>query len=197
MINTMIQHLRERREFQDFCNNHHLVPFFVHQHNFGQFEKALDTLSICDPAFIDHSYENASYGMLSNPGFLGVFLMHLNFEKRTYDCIVSMVLDISATSVRTKFSDRQIPMPTNNPIELTLLCASTKSVRIRGAAWQLTKAVMDAANKMGEQIILFVSRTEKNEHAHAFYTRVGFDYLSKKYGIMSSQKGGRQKARAK
>ena len=191
MIAHIIQHLREQRDFQDFCNNHHLVPFFVHQDNFGQFEKALDTLFICDQAFIDPSYENASYGMLSSPGFLGIFLMHLNFEKRTYDCIVSMVLDFTAASVRTKFTNKQISLPTNNPIELALLCATTKSVRIRGAAWQLTKAVMNTAKKMGEQIILFISRSDKNERAHAFYTGVGFEYLSKRYGVMTSQIGGR------
>jgi hypothetical protein len=143
---------------------------FVSKTNFNIYENQLDDIYICDTKIISNSYENLSYNLLDEEGYLGFFISNLN-NTIMYS---SLIVDLNCSQIKDKLDSEE---SLDNAVEIVLLCSNSKN-RIPGLTTEFFKNIITKVlpvYKSGiERILLYVAKGEINPTAISFYSKLGF-----------------------
>jgi hypothetical protein len=156
------------------------VPYNLHivdSSNYDEYKYLLPKINICDPAYLDSSYELLSYSSIQDADndFVGLFLTDAN-NSIAY---VSMIVDLECNQYKEIILENGYSI--DNSVELTLLCSNYKQ-RIAGLAKYTMNYVINNVLKIYKlklkNIFLYVGKgIETNKIAYNFYIALGFKPL--------------------
>lgn len=158
--------------------------------NYDKYAPLLQTLQICNSAFVSKSYESITYDMLSEPGYVGFFCTNIY----NTDVYLSLVIDLTCAQIMDKITDtsdsngssNMTNININNSIEIVMLCSNANN-HIKGLTYFICNLFINKYVKIFkptcEYILLFVAKKQINPHAISFYMSLGFTNLTNN-GIM-------------
>jgi hypothetical protein len=170
-------------------NNNDYNLHVVTKTNFASYINILTNTNICDPMFISKTYEQLSYDLLQDDGYIGLLL----FNKTNEILYTIAIFDLNCSQIEHKLDEYG---SFDKTIELTLLCSNSKE-RIVG----LTRGLMDVilSNVIPKykpnikSVVLYVAQGENNK-AMDFYKTLGFKEIkSNILEYLYTTKGGKLK----
>jgi hypothetical protein len=172
--------------FNNILYNIHIV----NEQNYELYEKKLDKMYICDNKIISKGYENLSYSSLSEDGYIGFFISNTN-NSIIYS---SLIVDLNCSQISNKIDEN-----VDNSVEIVLLCSDTKN-RVKNLTTYffnyIINNVINQYKPNVNNILLYVSKGDSNQHAINFYNKNGFESIEN--NIMKySYSGGKNKSMKK
>jgi len=176
-------------EYNKIKYNLHIVD----STNYNIYESLLKKINICDPVFLDKTYESLSYLSIEDENSIGFFLSDTN-NTNIYS---STIVDLDCNKNKDEILNNGYLIV--NSVELTLLCSNYKQ-RIPGLTKYFINYVISNLLKIFNPSIKYIflhvgKGIEFNRHAYEFYVNIGFKPLSTNSPeiLLYSYNGGKNK----
>lgn len=129
------------------------------------YSNILNKLNVCDRRAISREYEQISYDMLQEDGYIGFFISNLQ-QTQIYGTII---IDVDCNQVADKLPENMV----KNTVEMVLVCSNVAN-KIKRVMFETMRYLLQyvVPNLKSKHVTKHVAL--KNANAIRFYTSLGF-----------------------